>query len=58
MVGADGRHSTIARLVAAPITHRAAHTSASVYGYFSGLDTSGYEWAYRPGGRCGLDPDQ
>ncbi len=56
VVGADGRRSTIARLVAAPITHRAAHTSASVYGYFSDLDTTGYEWAYRPGAAAGLIP--
>lgn len=56
VVGADGRHSTIARLVAAPITDRATHTSASVYGYFSDLDATGYEWAYRPGAAAGLIP--
>lgn len=56
VIGADGRHSTIARLVAAPTTHRARHTSAFTYGYFRGLSASGYEWAYRPEGTAGFIP--
>ncbi len=56
VIGADGRHSTIARLAAAPITHQARHTSAFSYGYFSGLQASGYEWAYRPEGAAGFIP--
>lgn len=56
VVGADGRRSTIARLVDAATTHRVRHTSAFVYGYFRGLGVSGYEWAYRPGGTAGFIP--
>jgi len=56
VIGADGRHSTIARLVAAPSTHQARHTSAFTYGYFRGLPAGGYEWAYRPGGTAGFIP--
>ncbi|MCA0296933.1 MAG: FAD-dependent monooxygenase [Actinobacteria bacterium] len=56
VVGADGRHSTIARLVEAPTTTEASHTSAFTYGYFAGLDAVGYEWAYRPEGTAGFIP--
>jgi 2-polyprenyl-6-methoxyphenol hydroxylase-like FAD-dependent oxidoreductase len=56
VIGADGRHSTIARLVAAPTTHQARHTSAFAYGYVRGLPASGYEWAYRPEGAAGFIP--
>ena len=56
VIGADGRHSTIARLVEAPTTHQARHTSAFTYGYFSGLPARGYEWAYRPEGTAGFIP--
>lgn len=56
VVGADGRHSTVARLAGAPTTHAAVHTSAFVYGYVAGLDAVGYEWAYRPEGTAGFIP--
>ena len=56
VVGADGRRSTIARDVAAPVTHRGVDTSAFVYGYWSDLPTDGYEWAYRPGATAGFIP--
>ena len=56
VIGADGRHSTIARLVGAPTTHQAGHTSAFTYGYFRGLPARGYEWAYRPEGTAGFIP--
>jgi 2-polyprenyl-6-methoxyphenol hydroxylase-like FAD-dependent oxidoreductase len=56
VVGADGRRSTIVRLVGAVPTHTARHTSAFTYGYWSDLDASGYEWAYRPGAAAGLIP--
>lgn len=56
VIGADGRHSTVARLVDAPWTHRAGHTSASVYAYYRGLPAAGYEWAYRPGAMAGFIP--
>ncbi len=56
VVGADGRRSTVARLVGAPTTHQARHTSSFTYGYVRGLAASGYEWAYRPGATAGFIP--
>ena len=49
VIGADGRRSKVAELVGAPTTHRAIHTSAFTYGYFAGLATTGYHWAYGDG---------
>jgi flavin-dependent dehydrogenase len=54
--GADGVTSTVARLVGAPTLREGQSSSAIVYGYWSGLDVSGYEWFYRPGGSAGLIP--
>ncbi len=56
VIGADGRRSTIARLVGARTTHLVEHTSAVVYGYFADLPAAGYEWAYRPGFTAGAIP--
>lgn len=56
VVGADGRRSTVARLVGARATHQAVHTSSFTYGYFAGLAAVGYEWAYRPGATAGFIP--
>ncbi len=56
VIGADGRHSTLARLVAAPITGLATHTTACAYGYYRDLPCRGYEWAYRTSGMAGLIP--
>ena len=56
VIGADGRRSTFANHVGAATTHAATNTSAFVYGYWSDLDTNGYEWAYRPGVSAGFIP--
>ena len=56
VVGADGLRSSIARLVTAPIERRGAGASAVVYGYWSDVDTSGYEWMFRPNACAGLIP--
>jgi 2-polyprenyl-6-methoxyphenol hydroxylase-like FAD-dependent oxidoreductase len=56
VVGADGMRSTIARHVAAPIEQQGAGSTAVVYGYWSGLDTSGYEWIFRPNACAGVIP--
>jgi flavin-dependent dehydrogenase len=56
VIGADGPRSVIATRVDAPIDHRCRDTSAVVYGYWSGVDTDGYEWVYRPGVAAGLIP--
>jgi 2-polyprenyl-6-methoxyphenol hydroxylase-like FAD-dependent oxidoreductase len=44
-VGADGIRSTVARQVAAPLTHTGANASAFLYRYFDQLPAAGYEWA-------------
>ncbi len=54
VVGADGLRSTIAERVGAPIVHRGAAAGAVVYGYWSGVETEGYEWGYRAGAAAGL----
>ena len=56
VIGADGLRSTVAERVGAPIEHAGTAAGAVVYGYWSGVDTDGYEWAYRPGFAAGLIP--
>ena len=56
MIGADGLRSTVAERVGAPIEHAGTAAGAVVYGYWSGVETDGYEWAYRPGFAAGLIP--
>jgi flavin-dependent dehydrogenase len=56
VIGADGLRSTIARQVGAAIEHTGTSRGALVYGYWSGVDAGGYEWAYRPGAAAGLIP--
>jgi flavin-dependent dehydrogenase len=55
-IGADGRNSTIAQAVDAPIRRRGMASSAVVYGYFPGLPRDRYHWAYRPGLAAGVVP--
>jgi flavin-dependent dehydrogenase len=56
VIGADGRHSTVAGLVDAQIYARARHSTATVYGYFSGLENDGFHWFYQRGVAAGLIP--
>ena len=56
VIGADGLRSTIAARVGAAVLHSGTAASAVVYGYWSGIETDGYEWAYRPGVAAGLIP--
>jgi 2-polyprenyl-6-methoxyphenol hydroxylase-like FAD-dependent oxidoreductase len=56
VIGADGLRSTIAERVGAPVEHAGSAGGAVVYGYWSGIDADGYEWAYRPGFAAGLIP--
>ena len=56
VIGADGRHSAVARAVSAPLTWRSAVSGGVVYGLWSDLDVPGYEWFYRPGASAGLIP--
>jgi flavin-dependent dehydrogenase len=56
VVGADGIRSTIAERVEAPDERVGTGVSAFTYGYWSGLETDGYEWNYRPGAVSGVVP--
>jgi len=56
VVGADGIRSTIADLVGAPFERVGASIAAATYGYWSGLETDGYEWNYRPSAASGVIP--
>ena len=47
VIGADGMHSTIARLVDAPTEHETPSASAFIYGYFDGLESDAYDWYFR-----------
>jgi len=56
VVGADGIRSTVANRTGAPFTRLGRHASATTYGYWSGLDTNGYEWIFRPNAASGIIP--
>ena len=55
-IGADGRGSTVARAVDAPLRRTGTHAGAIVYGYFPGLPADRYHWIYRPGRTAGVVP--
>jgi flavin-dependent dehydrogenase len=55
-VGADGIRSTVARLAGARPQRVGRAASGVAYGYWSGLDVTGYEWYYHPGATAGLIP--
>lgn len=56
VVGADGMRSMVARHVGAPIEVSGSGATASVYGYWSGVEADGYEWIFRPDACGGLIP--
>jgi flavin-dependent dehydrogenase len=56
VVGADGMHSRVARLVGAEHYRAGRHATAVIYGYWAGLDLDGYHWYYRPGVSAGVIP--
>lgn len=55
-IGADGRNSTVAQAVRAPIRRLGTASGAIIYGYFPGLARDRYHWAYRPGATAGVVP--
>ena len=55
-VGADGRRSRVAREVDAPVTRHGTNAGAAIYGYWTDVETAGYEWCFRPGAGTGLIP--
>src|SRR5262245_61449821 len=56
VIGADGLRSRVASLVEAPVTRQGRHATATVYGYWSGLDMDGYHWHWSPGLSAGAIP--
>lgn len=58
VIGADGLHSLVARLVGAPVTRQGQHASAYVLQYVTGLDAprDAYQWSYAPGVGAGVIP--
>jgi flavin-dependent dehydrogenase len=56
VIGADGVRSPVARLVGARSYRVAKRSSAVVYGFFEGVDQSGFHWHFRPGVGAGLMP--
>ncbi|MDX1584319.1 MAG: FAD-dependent monooxygenase [Thermoanaerobaculia bacterium] len=56
VIGADGIRSIVAQAVEAQVLRRACNSGAVVYGYYEGVEASGYEWAYAPGLSAGFIP--
>jgi 2-polyprenyl-6-methoxyphenol hydroxylase-like FAD-dependent oxidoreductase len=56
VIGADGRRSVVASLVAAPVTRQGLHGSAVLYGYWAGLEADGYEWYWGREAAAGIMP--
>jgi flavin-dependent dehydrogenase len=56
VIGADGVCSSVARLAGAAAWAVAQHTTAVIFGYFSGIDLPNYHWWYRPGIAAGAIP--
>ncbi|MEJ2861196.1 NAD(P)/FAD-dependent oxidoreductase [Actinomycetospora flava] len=54
--GADGRRSTVAEAVDAPVEHVGTASSAVLYSYLPGFGTDRYRWHYRPGFTAGVIP--
>jgi flavin-dependent dehydrogenase len=56
VIGADGIRSTIASKVESVVERAGSGVNAVVYGYWSGLDTDGYEWMFDTKGAAGVIP--
>jgi flavin-dependent dehydrogenase len=56
VIGADGIRSTVARQVDAPYTRVGEHIGAAVYGYWSDIETNGFEWVFHPDACAGVIP--
>ncbi|HEY7045408.1 MAG TPA: FAD-dependent monooxygenase, partial [Nocardioidaceae bacterium] len=56
VVGADGIGSLVARAVRAETVLEGRGASAVRYAYYSGLEPTGYEWAYADGAAAGIIP--
>lgn len=56
VIGADGIRSTIARLVEAPETRTGSYAGAATYGYWTDLETDGFQWVFKPDACSGVIP--
>lgn len=56
VIGADGRHSRVARHAGAEVLHLAPNATANIYGHVPGLDLDGYHWFYADGVAAGVIP--
>ena len=56
VVGADGIFSTVADRVRAPYEEVGTAGTAVTYGYWTDLETDGYEWNFRPDAASGVIP--
>jgi flavin-dependent dehydrogenase len=56
VIGADGLRSKVARLVDAPVDYTVPHATASIYGYWPGLENEGYQWHFEGGQAIGRIP--
>jgi 2-polyprenyl-6-methoxyphenol hydroxylase-like FAD-dependent oxidoreductase len=56
VIGADGRHSTVAAAVGAPLERVARASSEITYGYAAGVPLDGYRWWFRDRRTAGAIP--
>ena len=56
VIGADGVRSRVARILGLGRDTTASHTTASIYGYWTGLELEGYHWYYDLGAAVGSIP--
>jgi len=56
VIGADGRNSTVARLVGSDVRHGGSSAGAILLSYFTGLDRHAYQWFYQRGATAGVVP--
>ena len=56
VVGADGLRSTVAHMVGATTYREGQHATAVMYGHWSGIEVSGYEWYFVTGLSAGALP--
>jgi len=56
VIGADGRHSLVARQVGAQTLVKGQHQAAVLYSYFEGFERHEYSWGFRPDISCGAIP--
>lgn len=56
VIGADGRRSTLARLVNSRTLFAGSHATATVYGYFDAVPANGYRWYFAPNAAGGIIP--